>query len=75
MERPKYTEQEYNEWVDKLLEMVNKNIMIFYHKGLFDGTTCLLTCGGENFDVYLSDEEYENIKRIFDKRKIEYKIK
>lgn len=71
MSRPKYTEQEYNEWVDELVDYAG-GIMMFYHKGLFDGTTWLLTCGGGDFDCYLSEEEYQNIKAIFDKRNIEY---
>jgi len=72
MSKQKHTEQEYNEWVDQLVEDADGQIMLFIHHGLFDRTTWCLSCGGGYFDDYLTDEEYENIKRIFDEREIEY---
>ena len=70
MKRPKYTEQEYNEWVNELVDLADGQIMTFSDNDN-DNTPWCLT-GGGNFYDYLSDEEYENIKRIFNEREIEY---
>lgn len=72
MSRQKYTKYGYNLWVDQLIKDAHGQIMIFFHHGLFNGTTWCLSCGGGYFDDYISDKEYENIKKIFDERNIKY---